>query len=210
MQENNTPHALRQVSLEESRFAIKISEGNFSTDELPIMPSTINSIADHVDKGVVPIIIHGEPRRSPGGVTFPVWSAAQNRVVRYAESADAETAIEAVERTAEAFTTWKAQSAAFRRRVIFQTRKNVERHKQEIIDSLMEETSCTQAWGEANIDSTLSVLDEIACSITAVSGEIPDNEDTSKLSLVFQVPVGPVLAIAPLVSLSPDLFHDVR
>lgn len=173
------------------------------------MPDTINSVADHTDNGVVPVIIHGKARKSPGGVTFPVLNAAQDRVVRHAESADAATAVEAVEGIAKVFATWKAQSAMFRRRVIFQAKENFKRHGQEIIDSLMEETSCTQAWGEANIASTISVLDEVACSITTVSGEIPDNEDTSKLSLVFQVPVGPVLAIAPWVPFSPAHHPDM-
>ena len=145
----------------------------------------------------IPLIIDGEEVRSPLGHRIEVRNASQDRVVGYAESADVQTATKAVESASKAFTNWRDVNPSKRRDILLQTANRFEQMQDALKASLREETSCTEEWAMANIIGTLKSLRELACSISAVHGEIPLEEDNSRLSLIFQVPVGAVLVIAP-------------
>lgn len=145
----------------------------------------------------IPLIIDGEELRSPTGHKIEVRNASQDRVVGHAEAADVQSITKAVESAAKAFTSWRDVNPSTRREILLKTATRFEETQDILKASLREETSCTEEWAMANIMGTLKSLRELACSTSAVHGEIPLEEDNSRLSLIFQVPVGAVLVIAP-------------
>ncbi|EXJ70570.1 uncharacterized protein A1O5_06640 [Cladophialophora psammophila CBS 110553] len=150
-----------------------------------------------MDTETVPLLIGNEARRIPGGAKISVHSAAQDRIVGYAEAATVDNAREAVQCAAQAFAKWRNVGISARREILFKAINNFRENQHLLMTSLQSETSCTKEWAAANIRGTLKSLEELACSITSITGEIPSTDDPSRLSLIFQVPVGSVLVIAP-------------
>ncbi len=147
----------------------------------------------------VPLIIGGKMTKSATENTIVVHNAAGDRVAGYAEAADVQSATEAVVSAENAFTGWSKTGVSTRREFLLKAAKNFDDTQAQLMESLQEETSCTKQWAAANIAGARKSLQQLACSITAVSGKIPLGDDPSMLSLVFQVPLGAVLVIAPYV-----------
>lgn len=146
---------------------------------------------------VIPLWIDGKPTTSNTPTTFSVFSLAQDREVFKAQSADSEAATRAAEAAQNAFATWKDTPAIARRKLLLRVASEYTRRTQELIESQMLETSCTEAWATMNVEYAIKLLEEIACRITTVSGEIPPLENSKHMALVFKEPVGPMLTIAP-------------
>lgn len=145
----------------------------------------------------VPLIIGGQSRQSPNENKIAVRNAAQDRMVGYAEAANPQLATEAVQCAADAFAGWSNMEVSRRRKILFQTVENFRVNQAQLSGSLQEETSCTKEWAAANIMGTLKSLQELACNIGNIGGEIAPVDDPTRLSLIFKVPLGAVLVIAP-------------
>jgi acyl-CoA reductase-like NAD-dependent aldehyde dehydrogenase len=147
---------------------------------------------------VVPLWINGGPVTSAKVGTFPVFSAAQDKNVYLAQSADEELAGQAAESAESAFKQWKDTTAASRRDIINRMNGLLVARKNELVAVQMEETSCTLSWAEYNIQYTVLTLAEIAARITtACAGELPAMSSKGPIGFVFKEPIGPVLLIAP-------------
>ncbi|KAK5044556.1 hypothetical protein LTR84_010680 [Exophiala bonariae] len=147
---------------------------------------------------VVPLWINGELVTSAEAGTFPVFSAAQNKDVYLAQSADAGLAAKAAESAESAFQQWSNTPAASRRDIINRMKDLLTERKQELIAVQAEETSCSLSWAEFNIPYTTSTLAEIAARVTtACAGELPAISTQGVMGFVFKESIGPVLLIAP-------------
>jgi acyl-CoA reductase-like NAD-dependent aldehyde dehydrogenase len=74
-------------------------------------------------------------------------------------------------------------------------------HADELIATQVAETSAAALWGKKNVQLAIGLIQETAACITSLKGEIPQSESSDVLPLAFTVPIGPVLVIAPYVSL---------
>lgn len=152
-------------------------------------------VNDHYE--TVPLLIGGKSIKSTPGQTIPVRNASKGEIVGYAEAADVQNATDAVESAATAFPGWKTATVSVRRDLILKTAELFKQNQSLLMGSLQEETGCTPQWAAANIAGTIHSLQELAAGISMISGDIPQTDNPANLSLVFKVPVGPVLVIAP-------------
>lgn len=146
---------------------------------------------------VVPLWIDGAPTSSSPSKRFPVHSSQQNKDVYLAESADVKAANLAADAAGKAFQTWRKTSFTHRRDLLFRVAANYIRRTEELVQLQMEETSCTSKWARMNVSLATDSVREVACRISAVSGEIPQMANPEHLALVFREPLGPILTIAP-------------
>jgi acyl-CoA reductase-like NAD-dependent aldehyde dehydrogenase len=146
---------------------------------------------------VVPLWINGEAATSSPPITFTVHSAAQHKDVYLAQATDTETARRAVDAAWTAFQDWKKTNHYYRRELLLRVAAIYRRRKEELVKIQIEETSCQEPWARMNVDLAAGMLDEVASRISGITGEIPQMGNPNSMALVFNEPVGPVLAIAP-------------
>lgn len=147
---------------------------------------------------VVPLWIKGLPVLSKEAGTFPVFSAAQEKIVHLAQNANVALSREAADSAQSAFKFWKTSTAASRRDVINKMSKLLVARKDELVALQIQETSCSRSWAEFNIGYTTSTLDEIAARVTtACAGELPAMSTQGPMGFVFKEAIGTVLLIAP-------------
>ena len=154
-------------------------------------------IDDESNLPIVPLWINGEPTKSSPPITFPVHSAAQHKDVYLAQATDAKTARRAVDSAWAAFQSWKKTSHHHRRELLLRVAAIYRRRSEELVQIQIEETSCQEPWARMNVDLAIGLLEEAASRISGIAGEIPQMGNPDSLALVFNEPVGPVLAIAP-------------
>ena len=149
---------------------------------------------------VVPLWINGKATTSSPPTTFTVTSLSKPRDTPItAHSADSDAATRAADAAWAAFTSWRKTSPQTRRDLLLRVANAYERRLQQLTDLQVRETSCTVQWGQMNVNYAIELLKETASRVTAVSGEIPQVTDPSRLALVFRQPLGPILTIAPSV-----------
>ena len=146
---------------------------------------------------VVPLWINGVATTSDPGDIFIVRSAAKGKDVARAHSATVESAKAAAETSWTAFEQWRSWSAVRRRDLVLTVANILQRRADEIVESQIEETSCTKEWAQMNINLAIASVKEVASRLTSISGEIPSLSNTDQLALVFREPIGPILTIAP-------------
>jgi acyl-CoA reductase-like NAD-dependent aldehyde dehydrogenase len=151
----------------------------------------------HSDLKVIPLWINGEPATSSPPVTFPVHSAAQHKDVYLAQAADPPTAKRAVDAAWAAFQGWKKTGHSYRRDLLLGIASIYRRRAEELVQIQIEETSAQEEWARMNVQLAIGILEEVAGRISGISGEIPQMANPNAMALVFNEPVGPVLAIAP-------------
>lgn len=127
-----------------------------------------------------------------------VVSAAQSKIVHYAQSATSEVATAAVEQAAKTFTTWSETPYQERRAILMKAADILESRTEELAHIQIEETSCQETWARFNVSLAAKAIREIAASISAAcTGLIPTPETHGNFCLVFKQGIGPVLSIAP-------------
>ena len=145
----------------------------------------------------VPLWINGETTQSHPAITFPVYSAKQQRNVCIAQSADDSKARETCNVAMQAFEGWKKTSIAFRREILLRAADAFESRRSEVVALQVEETSCEESWAHFNLNYAITNMREIAGSIASLFGELPRVESENNLAMVFKEPVGPSLLISP-------------
>ena len=146
---------------------------------------------------IVPLWIDGAAATSSHEVTFPVYSAKQEKNVFMAQSANEEDATRAADAALKAFQGWRNTSADYRRDLLLKVTDIFERRKAEAIKLQVEETSCEASWAGFNVGYGLTVIREIAARISSVFGQMPRTTSEGNMCLVFKEPIGPSLLIAP-------------
>lgn len=155
------------------------------------------ALKDDDGRHCVANIIDGKPVPRPAADSFPVISAETGSVVHYAQCANVEVALAAVESAAAAFQTYKRSRVSDRRKMLLKTADLFEAKAEEAVRRQVSETSCGTFWAQLNVGWAAGTLRELAGSVaTAVVGEIPPSGHGCT-SLVFREPVGTVLIIPP-------------
>lgn len=153
---------------------------------------------DGSGRSVVPIWIDGEAiPLEPHSKIFPVTNSLANREVHRAHSVTESTATAACEAAWKAFQSWKKSAPATRRNLLLKVADVLERRRDDLIKSQIEETSCDDEWAATNLQITLGYVREIAACVSSVMGQIPMNDKPGTMSFVFREPIGPVLTIPP-------------
>jgi acyl-CoA reductase-like NAD-dependent aldehyde dehydrogenase len=159
------------------------------------MPTTVDK---ETGLEVVPLWIDGAPAKSANEATFEVYSAAKQKNVFLAQSADVESAARAAESSRKAFSRWKRTPAAARRNIVLRYVDLIQERADKLIELQIEETSCSEAWAKFNINYTVNMLSEVAARVTAAcTGELPPMANDGTFGIVIREPIGPVLLIAP-------------
>jgi acyl-CoA reductase-like NAD-dependent aldehyde dehydrogenase len=148
-----------------------------------ILPVRINGVAEPVDAArLIPVI----------------GAKLGGKIVHYAQSATPELAIKAAEVSLQAFESWRQTTHLVRRELLIRAADTLEARTPDFVAAQVEETSCVEGWAAFNVQLTVRAIREIAYSIAQAStGELPPLEAPGAQALVYQEPVGPVLAISP-------------
>lgn len=146
---------------------------------------------------VIPLWIDGKPTAASKSTRFPVFRYEAEKIVHWAESADVEAAERACSSAWRAFEAWKTESAVSRRRLLQRYAELLRQHEDELVAAQRIETSVSEMWAKKNVHLAADLIEETAACITRLAGEIPPTQTPGSMALVFAVPVGPVLSIAP-------------
>lgn len=147
---------------------------------------------------VIPIKIGGVIEPLNAQRLFEVVSAAEGRVVHYAQSATAEQAVRAADAAYDAYLKWRNSKHTTRRDLLFRAADIIESRRAKFVHIQMLETSCPESWAQFNVTLLANCLREIGSNIShATTGELPPTETLNAVGLVFREPVGPILAISP-------------
>ena len=156
------------------------------------------TLQQHQGLDVIPCRVNGEATNFDPDRLIEVISAAQQKVVHYAQSATVKVATAAVESAAETFKSWSETPYQERRAVLMNAADILESRVEELARYQIDETSCPDMWARFNVILAAKAVREIAASIsTACAGYIPPPETGGAFCLVFKQPIGPVLSIAP-------------
>ncbi|KIW62486.1 hypothetical protein PV04_10659 [Phialophora macrospora] len=146
---------------------------------------------------VVPLWIDNQPV-SPG-VTFPVTNPKTGKVVWEAAGATRDIAQAAVDSAAKAFLTWSCTPPKEKRRIFLKAADLVRARRDEIIQTIVDETGSTVEWAAGiNADLGAEFLEELASlATTCTMGYLPTTESDARLAMVFKEPYGVIVGIAP-------------
>jgi acyl-CoA reductase-like NAD-dependent aldehyde dehydrogenase len=145
----------------------------------------------------VPLIIDGEATTADKPVQFAVHGLEEGKDVYLAESADVNAANRAAESSWSAFEKWRTASGVSRRKLLLRYAQLLREHEEELVYTQRRETSVIEMWARKNVHLAADLIDEIAASVTRVEGSIPQTQTSGSMALAFNVPIGPVLSIAP-------------
>ncbi|RFU28213.1 hypothetical protein B7463_g8099, partial [Scytalidium lignicola] len=145
----------------------------------------------------VPLWVDNEPVHS--GYRFDVVNAATQNTVWTASGANAKIAKEVVESAAKAFPSWSRTHPAERRKIFIRAAELIRRRKDEIVDIMVTEISCSKEWATGiNFHTGTEFLEELGALATASAvGWLPPMESENRLGLVYRDPYGVILGIAP-------------
>lgn len=159
------------------------------------MASSGDSIPVHTKGATVPFFINNKDVVS--SKTFDVVNPATLAAVHKCSSATEDDAQAAVDAAAAALPAWKALPPGKRRDIFLKAAEVMERRKDELATTMMEEVGVARGWAEFNIATARDFLLDIAGRLVAVQGFIPTPADPSTGALVVKEPFGVILAIAP-------------
>ncbi|EXJ70949.1 uncharacterized protein A1O5_05941 [Cladophialophora psammophila CBS 110553] len=131
--------------------------------------------------------------------TFSVINSTTQKEVWTASAADVEIAREAVDSASRTFQLWAHTHPTERRRIFFKAAELFRSRRDEIIETMVQETNCSREWAAGiNMHMGVEFLEELASLATTCSmGWLPTTETENRLALVFREPYGVVLGIAP-------------
>ncbi|KAF3762156.1 aldehyde dehydrogenase [Cryphonectria parasitica EP155] len=159
------------------------------------MASKSTSTTDHGKLETVPFFINGKDVL--GSKTFDVSNPATGKVVHKCSSAGEDDALAAVDAAAKALPAWKALLPPKRREILLKAAEVMERRREELATTHMEELGVPRQWADFNITVAQSLILDAAGRLVAIEGSIPTPQDPSTGALVLREPFGVVLAIAP-------------
>jgi acyl-CoA reductase-like NAD-dependent aldehyde dehydrogenase len=146
---------------------------------------------------VVPLLIGGKATTATKSQQFPVHCFEQDQDVYLAESADRDVANAAADAAWTAFKSWKHSSVVKRRNLLIKYAALLRERQDDLVETQRLETSVSEQWAIKNVSLAANLVDEIAACISSLKGEVPPTETPGCLALALNVPVGPVLSIAP-------------
>ena len=165
---------------------------------LGCLATTMNGFDEAQGLPVVPIHLNGLNKPLDPQNLIDVNSAALGKRIHYAQAADIKDTEEAASAAKEAFPKWSGTPYVARREILLRAADIVEARIDTFVKFQTQETSCTETWARFNVILAVQALREICSSISAsCTGEMPPPEGNGAFCLVYKIPVGPILAIAP-------------
>ncbi|KAF5233538.1 hypothetical protein FANTH_12513 [Fusarium anthophilum] len=143
----------------------------------------------------VPLMINGNELHSEQ--TFDVISPSTGLIVHRCSSATLDHAGDAVRSAAESYETWRKTRPAQRREIFLKAAEVMELRREELLVYIKDEISCSNTWGNFNVNTAIDMIRDIAGRIASVQGTFPTTASPDSSSIVFEEPYGVVLAIAP-------------
>ncbi|KAF2857224.1 salicylaldehyde dehydrogenase [Piedraia hortae CBS 480.64] len=118
----------------------------------------------------------------------PIWSAS---------SASPASAICAVEAAGRAFDSWRKTKPAEIRTIFLRAADIFDSRRDELASYMRDETGAAQAFIDFNLNATPEIFRDLAGRAANISGTIPPTQTPGQAALVFKVPLGVILGIAP-------------
>ncbi|KAJ4300687.1 hypothetical protein N0V90_002775 [Kalmusia sp. IMI 367209] len=124
---------------------------------------------------VVPLWINGAAHPpSENDSLFPVISSIKDKPIHHAVSANTTTAVLAVESASAALVHWRNTTPSHRRALLLKAADILDKRGQEVMQALMAETSCPEAFAKFNVGGT-TWMREIAAATTELRGVVAQN-----------------------------------
>ncbi|KAI9902778.1 hypothetical protein N3K66_002130 [Trichothecium roseum] len=146
----------------------------------------------------VPTLIDGQPVWLPSSsASFPVTSAAQQKVIHHAQTATAEMGVRAADAAWTTFKSYRRSAAGDRRRMLLRAAELFEERAAEGSARQMAETSCDEGWAAFNVHGSAGFCRSAAAAVDeALRGSVLPTE-SGNMHLALKEPIGPVLQIIP-------------
>lgn len=143
----------------------------------------------------VPHFIHGKDVHGDPENTFACPSPFDDSNLYVTQGSSPAEVAAITESSNTAFQIWRKSSYLEKRRCFNNAASLLNERKQEFVNAMIE-MGLPEWFAHVNVDTSIGILEECAALSSTPSGTIPQSEET-KLALVFQEPVGPVLSIVP-------------
>ena len=143
----------------------------------------------------VPFVIDGEPFYPDK--RFDIRSPTTGQVLHQCGGASPEEALRAVDAAAEALGTWRETPPQERRDLFLRAADIMNQRRDELMQYHRDETGTDADWAAFNIDTSVSIIRDVAGRISSLSGTFPATEDPKRSAVVLREPYGVVLSIAP-------------
>jgi acyl-CoA reductase-like NAD-dependent aldehyde dehydrogenase len=101
------------------------------------------------------------------------------------------------EKADAAFPAWAAMGPNARRAILTKAADCLESKRSALIETMMNETGASAAWGGFNVTLAVGMVREAAAITTQIGGEVIPSDKPGCLSLALREPVGVILGIAP-------------
>lgn len=125
----------------------------------------------------IPLWIDNEPVYT--GTTFDITDPKSHQVIWKASGAEIASAQKAVDSSAKAFPAWSTAHPKERRRIFLKVAELIRSRKDEIIQTIVEETSSSVEWAAGiNVHLGAEIFEELASiATTCQTGWLPTTED---------------------------------
>lgn len=143
----------------------------------------------------IPFLING--KWTPSTSTFDVINPATGKAVHKCSSATEDDAQLAVAAAAAALPAWKAMLPGKRRDIFLKAAEAMERRRDELAATHMEEVGVSRGWADFNIGVAKDLILDVAGRLCTIEGTVPTTADANTGAMVLKEPFGVVLAIAP-------------
>jgi vanillin dehydrogenase len=142
-------------------------------------------------------IVDGAPADAEGGALFERTDPVTGKVATRAAAATLADVEKVVESASAAFPAWSETGPGTRRALLTKAADMMERHSEDFIKLMLEETGATAPWAGFNVHLAAGILREAAALTTQITGEVIPSDKPGILSLAIRQPVGVVVGIAP-------------
>ncbi|KAI1616053.1 aldehyde dehydrogenase domain-containing protein [Exophiala viscosa] len=145
--------------------------------------------------GPVPLIIDGVDTKTDH--TFGVCDPQTGIELWKAYGSTAKEANAAAEAAQRAFPIWSGMSYLERRDLLLKAAGKLAARIEELKQISMQETAAARDWADFDCDMSVFILREAASLISSITAESPPTLEPDSTALVYKVPFGVVLSIAP-------------
>ncbi|SPO02108.1 related to aldehyde dehydrogenase [Cephalotrichum gorgonifer] len=143
----------------------------------------------------VPFFLNG--KECGTGSTFEIKSPATGKVLHTCSNASSEDVTKAIESAATALKTWRKMTPGRRRDIFLKAGEIMERRRDELAQTMAEETGASLMWAGFNINVAIDFFKDVAGRVSAIEGSLPATADEGVGAMILKEPYGVVLAIAP-------------
>ncbi|RJE25979.1 Dehydrogenase [Aspergillus sclerotialis] len=144
----------------------------------------------------IPLWINGRQRVTSN--TFPVQNAVTEKPTYDCSTASEKDADDALAAAVSAFPAWSSTKPAVRRDILLRSADIVDKRRNELEETIRAEIGADAAFARFNTATTAEMFRDAAGRVSqSLTGQIPHPQENGQSALLYKVPYGVVLAIAP-------------